>query len=65
MKHVVLTGFMAVGKTAVGRRLARKLGREFIDTDERIEQRAGRSVAEVFAAEGEQACCSSAWWCVW
>ncbi len=44
-----------MGKTAVGRRLARKLGREFIDTDERIEQRAGKSVAEVFAAEGEQA----------
>ena len=33
MKHVVLTGFMAVGKTAVGRRLAKRLGYDFIDTD--------------------------------
>lgn len=55
MKHIVLTGFMAVGKTAVGRRLARKLGRQFIDTDELIEARAGKTVAEVFASEGEQA----------
>lgn len=55
MNHVVLTGFMAVGKTAVGKRLARRLGRDFVDTDELIEERAGMSVAELFEKRGEQA----------
>lgn len=50
---MVLTGFMGTGKTAVGRRLAARLGRELIDTDERIERSAGRSVREIFATEGE------------
>ncbi|RMD82214.1 MAG: shikimate kinase [Candidatus Dadabacteria bacterium] len=53
MKHVVLTGFMAVGKTAVGKRLARRLGWDFYDTDELIERRTGRSIPELFACEGE------------
>jgi len=54
MTHVVLTGFMAVGKTAVGRRLARRLGRPFVDTDLLIEERAGSSIAEIFAEHGEE-----------
>lgn len=52
--HVVLTGFMAAGKTAVGRKLARRLGREFIDTDRLIEKEAGRTIAEIFATDGEK-----------
>ena len=40
---------MASGKTAVGRRLARRLGYDFIDTDQVIEEKAGRSIAEIFA----------------
>ncbi len=52
--HIVLTGFMAAGKTAVGRRLARRLGRPFIDTDALIEERARRTIAEIFASDGEQ-----------
>ena len=53
MTHVVLTGFMAVGKTAIGKHLARRLGRPFIDTDHLIEQRAGMSIDRIFAERGE------------
>jgi shikimate kinase len=51
--ELILTGFMATGKTEVGRRLARLLGRPFIDTDGLVEATAGRSVADIFASEGE------------
>jgi len=54
VRHVVLTGFMAVGKTAVGKRLARRLGRPFIDTDQLIEAREGMAISEIFDARGEQ-----------
>ena len=50
---VFLTGFMGVGKTRVGRILAQQLGRCFLDTDRMIEQRAGKSIAKIFADEGE------------
>lgn len=53
MSRVILTGFMATGKTEVGRRLAHLLGRPFVDTDELIEAATGRSVREIFAREGE------------
>jgi shikimate kinase len=53
--NVYLTGFMGAGKSAVGRALARLLGRPFLDTDALIERRAGRSVAQIFAAGGEPA----------
>jgi len=46
---------MATGKSAVGRALASRLGWREVDTDALIEQRAGRSIAEIFAAEGEEA----------
>jgi shikimate kinase len=51
--QVILTGFMATGKTEVGRRLARRLGRPFVDVDGLIEAAAGKSVAAIFADEGE------------
>ncbi len=44
---------MGTGKTVVGRELARLLGREFADLDAAIETEAGRTVAEIFADEGE------------
>ncbi len=53
MKHLILTGFMAVGKTAVGKRIARRLGREFIDTDSVIEERESMSIREIFETRGE------------
>lgn len=51
---VILTGFMATGKTTIGQRLAQRLGKEFVDTDERIEQQEGRSIASIFATNGER-----------
>ena len=53
MPQIVLTGFMATGKTEVGKRLARLLGRPFVDTDGIVEAAEGRTVAQIFAAEGE------------
>ena len=53
MPQVILTGFMATGKTEVGRRLARRLGRPFVDVDGLVEAATGKSVADIFASEGE------------
>ncbi|HEY1625996.1 MAG TPA: bifunctional shikimate kinase/3-dehydroquinate synthase [Streptosporangiaceae bacterium] len=52
---IVLVGFMGAGKTTVGRLLADKLGLPFLDSDVVIEQRAGRTVREIFAEDGETA----------
>jgi len=54
-RHLVLIGMMGVGKSSVGRRVALRLGRQFLDTDRLVEQEAGCTVAEIFAAEGEAA----------
>ena len=51
--RVVLVGSMGAGKTTVGRLVADALGVEFLDTDEVVEQQAGRTVAEIFIDEGE------------
>jgi shikimate kinase len=53
--HIILTGFMGTGKTEVGRRLARALGRAFVDTDRLVETKAQRSTSEIFARDGEAA----------
>ncbi len=50
---VILCGFMATGKTTVGRAFAEMLGVPFVDTDELIEARAGTTIAEIFARDGE------------
>src|SRR2546430_5896181 len=44
---------MATGKTEVGRRLARRLGRPFVDIDGLVEAASGKKVADIFAGEGE------------
>ena len=50
---VALLGVRGAGKSAVGRRLADRLGRPFVELDERIEAAADLSLAEVFAVHGE------------
>jgi shikimate kinase len=52
--RVVLVGFMAAGKTTVGRELAALLGWEFRDLDAWIEERAGATVADLFRDHGEE-----------
>ena len=52
-RNVVLTGFMGTGKSTVGRLLAAQLGYTFVDTDELIVARDGRSIADIFREEGQ------------
>jgi shikimate kinase len=52
-RHLVLVGLMGAGKSTVGAECARRLGRPFVDVDDLVEVTAGRSVAEIFAADGE------------
>ena len=51
--NVYLVGMMGAGKSAVGRPLAKALGYRFLDADTALEQAAGRSIASLFAEEGE------------
>ena len=50
---IAMIGFMAVGKTSVARALATRLGKEFIEMDDLIEQKAGKSIPEIFQQDGE------------
>ena len=50
---IVLVGLMGAGKSTVGRRLAKRLDRVFIDSDEEIEKAADRSISEIFNSFGE------------
>lgn len=54
-QHVVLVGLMGSGKTTVGRRLAARLDRHFVDTDAALEEIADRPIAEIFEQDGEAA----------
>lgn len=53
MRWLVLTGYMGAGKTSVGRRVAARLDRWFVDADEAIEERTGMTIAEIFPKKGE------------
>ena len=54
-KSIVLIGFMGSGKSTVGRELQHRLGYPLVDMDHVIEQRARKSIAAIFADEGEEA----------
>jgi len=53
--NIIVTGFMGTGKTSVGREVARRLGRPFVDMDAEIEARAAKSIARIFVEDGEAA----------
>ncbi len=54
-RNIVLVGLMGAGKSCIGRRLANRLGVEFLDADVEIEKAAGCSIQEIFDAHGEEA----------
>lgn len=51
--NIALIGFMGTGKTTVGKLLAEKLGKRFIETDELIAKRVGKSIPKIFEEDGE------------
>lgn len=53
--NIILTGFMGTGKSTIGHKLAQRLGRPFVDSDQLIEADAGCSIADIFAQQGEAA----------
>ena len=54
-QNIILTGFMGTGKTTIGRRLAQRLGRDFVDMDDQLVAHFGKEISQVFADEGEDA----------
>jgi shikimate kinase len=52
--NIYLVGLMGAGKTTVGRQLARRLGRRFVDVDHEIVERTGVSIPTIFEIEGEE-----------
>ena len=53
--NIALIGFMGAGKTSVGRLVADQLHFDYLDTDELIQSRAGRTITEIFSTDGEPA----------
>ena len=53
--NIALIGFMGAGKTSVGRHVAEQLHFDYLDTDEVIQSRTGRTITEIFATDGEPA----------
>jgi len=53
--NIILTGFMGAGKTTVGKEVAKRLGRQFVDLDDLIAERAGKPIPDIFAQDGEPA----------
>ena len=53
VRNIFLVGFMASGKTSVGRALSKATGWPFIDADDRVVQRAGKTIDQIFRDSGE------------
>ena len=54
-RNVTLMGMMGVGKTTIGRHVARRLGRPFVDTDRIIQVETGCTISEIFERDGQEA----------
>ncbi|HEY63000.1 MAG TPA: 3-dehydroquinate synthase [Caldilineae bacterium] len=54
-RNIILTGFMGTGKTTIGRLMAQRLRRKFVDMDAIIEERTGMSIPQIFQEQGEEA----------
>ena len=52
--NIILTGYRATGKTTIGKALAKRLNKDFIDTDDVIEHRENRKIKEIFETDGWQ-----------
>lgn len=52
--NIILIGFRGTGKTTIGKMLAQRLGKEFVDADEYLEQKEGKTVKDIFAEGGEK-----------
>ena len=55
MENIALVGMAGCGKSSIARLLAKETGKKFVDTDTEIELLAGKTIPEIFAAEGEEA----------
>ncbi len=55
MENIYLIGLMGSGKTSIGKVLARKIHRRFVDTDLEVERTLGQTIPEIFASQGEEA----------
>ena len=55
MKNIILIGMPGCGKSTIGKMLAQRLGRTFVDADQEIESLAGKSIPAIFAEDGEEA----------
>lgn len=53
-ENIVLTGMPGSGKSTVGRELARRMGRTFVDTDELVREAEGKEISDIFAERGEE-----------
>jgi shikimate kinase len=51
--NIILIGFRGTGKTTIGKILAQRLGKEFIDADEYLEQKQGKTIKDIFSEGGE------------
>ena len=54
MKNIILTGFMATGKSTIGKKLSTQLNMNFVDTDELIERNLNKKITDIFKENGEQ-----------
>lgn len=53
LQRILLVGFMGSGKSSVGRRLAERIGWQFLDFDDQVQREAGMSIADIFERKGE------------